>query len=223
MANARAQTVSADPRVLFIARARIHRDAFMSVLEPEVRLRAASASPEDVFEQHRNVDADVVIVDAAEADAAETLGRVVHAMEDVPVIAIGVPPNESTVVACAEAGASALVAEDATATEVIDTVRSIAHARRRDATLVAEILLRRLRLSAQELAGPRGQTLTAREIDVLELVANGLANKEIAAVLSLSVPTVKNHVQSILKKLGVRRRSAAAQWLRRQRLSGGSA
>lgn len=89
-------------------------------------------------------------------------------------------------------------------------------AQRRNATVVAEILLRRVRVSARELSGPRGQVLTRRELDVLELIAGGLANKEIASALTLSVPTIKNHVQSILKKLGVRRRADAALWFQRQ-------
>jgi DNA-binding NarL/FixJ family response regulator len=161
-------------------------------------------------------DADVVVVDVAEAEARETLSKIASAVDDnTPVIAVGVPPVEASVVACAEAGASGLLADDASVADIIEMVTN-AVAQRRNATVVAEILLRRVRVSARELSGPRGQVLTRRELDVLELIAGGLANKEIASALTLSVPTIKNHVQSILKKLGVRRRADAALWFQRQ-------
>ena len=54
-----------------------------------------------------------------------------------------------------------------------------------------------------------GAALTARELDVLRLVARGLANKEIAAALDLSTHTVKYHLAAILAKLGVRSRTEA--------------
>jgi two-component system nitrate/nitrite response regulator NarL len=219
MADTQQETRSAGPHVLFVARARIHRDGFVDALRqhPHRAQGVTAASPDDVMDNSTLLtDADVVVVDVAEAEARETLSKIARAVDDdIPVIAVGVPPVEASVVACAEAGASGLLADDASVADIIETVTN-AVAQRRNATVVAEILLRRVRVSAQELSGPRGQTLTRRELDVLELIADGLANKEIASALTLSVPTIKNHVQSILKKLGVRRRADAALWLRRQ-------
>jgi DNA-binding NarL/FixJ family response regulator len=56
--------------------------------------------------------------------------------------------------------------------------------------------------------------VTSREVDVLALVVEGLSNKEIALRLRIQVPTVKNHVHSILEKLQVRRRGEAASAVR---------
>jgi two-component system, NarL family, nitrate/nitrite response regulator NarL len=62
--------------------------------------------------------------------------------------------------------------------------------------------------------------LTARELDVLRLVEEGLSNKEIAKALSIELATVKNHVHNILEKLNVNRRTEAAARARRHGLPG---
>ena len=76
---------------------------------------------------------------------------------------------------------------------------------------IAAKLFRRVATLAREpRLEPIQETLTARELDVLRLIDEGLSNKEIATALSIELPTVKNHVHSILEKLDVRRRTAAA-------------
>ena len=64
----------------------------------------------------------------------------------------------------------------------------------------------------------RSEELTARELDVLRLLAEGRANKVIAAELSLSERTVRTHVSSILAKLGLNSRTQAALWAVREGL-----
>ncbi len=72
-------------------------------------------------------------------------------------------------------------------------------------------LLRRVGALAAELRGPSpNASLTAREVEVAELLDQGLSNKEIGQRLNIAVPTVKNHVHSILEKLHVHRRAEAA-------------
>jgi DNA-binding NarL/FixJ family response regulator len=66
---------------------------------------------------------------------------------------------------------------------------------------------------------PAPARLTPREAQIVELIDTGLSNKEIAARLSIRVPTVKNHVHNILEKLRVNHRAEAAAYLRRQRAS----
>jgi DNA-binding NarL/FixJ family response regulator len=84
-------------------------------------------------------------------------------------------------------------------------------------------LVRALRGAAEEAAGSsradrRGDgpqpRLTAREREIIELIDEGLSNKEIARALSIEVPTVKNHVHHVLEKLGASRRGQAAARLR---------
>jgi DNA-binding NarL/FixJ family response regulator len=109
------------------------------------------------------------------------------------------------------AGASGFLLKEATADQLIEAVRVIASG---EAILAPSVTRRLLEKMAEESAGDSGQQirelLSAREVDVLLLVARGLSNAEIGATLHLAETTVKSHVQSMLGKLGVRDRLQAA-------------
>ena len=109
------------------------------------------------------------------------------------------------------AGASGFLLKEATADQLIEAVRVIASG---EAILAPSVTRRLLERMAEDSAGDGGQQirdlLSAREVDVLLLVARGLSNAEIGATLCLAETTVKSHVQSMLGKLGVRDRLQAA-------------
>jgi DNA-binding NarL/FixJ family response regulator len=109
------------------------------------------------------------------------------------------------------AGASGFLLKEATADELIEAVRVIASG---EAILAPSVTRRLLETMAEDSAGDGGQQirdlLSAREVDVLLLIARGLSNAEIGAKLHLAETTVKSHVQSMLGKLGVRDRLQAA-------------
>ncbi len=110
------------------------------------------------------------------------------------------------------AGASGFLLKEATADQLIEAVRVIASG---EAILAPSVTRRLLERMAEDSAGGDGgrqirDLLSAREVDVLLLVARGLSNAEIGAKLHLAETTVKSHVQSMLAKLGVRDRLQAA-------------
>jgi DNA-binding NarL/FixJ family response regulator len=111
------------------------------------------------------------------------------------------------------AGASGFLLKEATADQLTEAVRVIASG---EAILAPSVTRRLLETMAKDpgAAGDGGQRirdlLSAREVDVLLLVARGLSNAEIGATLHLAETTVKSHVQSMLGKLGVRDRLQAA-------------
>lgn len=86
--------------------------------------------------------------------------------------------------------------------------------------MAAKLFRRVATLAREPRLEPIQDGLTARELDVLRLIDDGLSNKEIAKALSIELPTVKNHVHSILEKFDVRRRTAAAARARRLGLLG---
>jgi len=109
------------------------------------------------------------------------------------------------------AGASGFLLKEATADQLVEAIRVIASG---EAILAPSVTRRLLETMAEDSAGDGGQQirdlLSAREVDVLLLVARGLSNAEIGATLHLAETTVKSHVQSMLGKLGVRDRLQAA-------------
>jgi DNA-binding NarL/FixJ family response regulator len=109
------------------------------------------------------------------------------------------------------AGASGYLLKDATADQMVEAVRVIAAGEAMLAPAVTRRLLEHMSSAPSYSDGSELRArLSARETDVLLLVARGLSNAEIGAALHLAETTVKTHVQSILAKLGVRDRLQAA-------------
>jgi DNA-binding NarL/FixJ family response regulator len=110
------------------------------------------------------------------------------------------------------AGASGFLLKDVQPAQLVDAIRTIAAG---EALLAPSVTRRLLDRFAQTLPGPTEpapralDALTAREVEVLRLVASGLSNAELAARLFVSEATVKTHVSSILRKLDLRDRVQA--------------
>lgn len=99
-----------------------------------------------------------------------------------------------------QAGAQSYLLKGVSFEELTDAIRTVHAGHRRLPAAVAERLAARL----------AGEELTAREVQVLELIVRGNSNKEIGAALSISEATVKSHINSLLSKLGVTDRTQAA-------------
>jgi DNA-binding NarL/FixJ family response regulator len=125
------------------------------------------------------------------------------------VVAIGVSESEEDVVACAEAGVSGLVSDDATVESLVAACASALRGEASCSPRVTGLLLRRCHVLASA-GGRRGawdrSDLSQRELEVIGLLDLGMTNKDIATQLCIEVATVKNHVHSILGKLQVGRR-----------------
>ncbi len=121
--------------------------------------------------------------------------------------------DEQAMLTAILAGASGYAVKDISGTELVTAVRTVGAGGTLADNRTVEALIGRLRADA-EPAG-RVAALTPRERSVLELLSEGLTNREIGARMSLSENTVKNHVSHVLDKLGVSRRRQAAALLHR--------
>jgi two-component system, NarL family, nitrate/nitrite response regulator NarL len=133
------------------------------------------------------------------------------ARPDLKIVAIEVSDSEQEVVACAEAGVSGFVSRDGS---IPDLVTAIDCAMRNELVCsprIAGMLFRRVAtIGSERSVGLDNSALTRREHEIVSLMTQGLANKEIARQLRIQNATVKNHIHSILAKLQVRRRGEVA-------------
>jgi two-component system, NarL family, nitrate/nitrite response regulator NarL len=152
----------------------------------------------------------VVVVDIGAQGGVEIVRKVRERLPAAKVVAFGVDDSEQEILTCAEAGVAGFVCRDASAAELAAIVRSAVRDEVLCSPKIAASLLRRVASLASRASGAAG-TLTMRERQVLALMRDGLANKQIAAQLSIAEATVKNHVHNVLEKLHVRRRAQAVR------------
>ena len=158
---------------------------------------------------------DVVLMDLQmrPVDGIESTRMVRARYNDVEVVALTSFGEPERVQRALEAGASGYLLKDADADEVTAAIRA-AH---RGELQLDPAVARRLMSTLQE---PRAVSaeLTARELDVVALIGEGKANKEIALQLGIGERTARTHVSNILRKLGLTSRTQLALWAVREQL-----
>ena len=165
-----------------------------------------------------NLKPDVVLLDVRmpECDGIICLGRLVAELPDLPVIMFSSYDNPTYIARVVALGAVGYLLKSASREEIISAIRRAALGE----SLWTRDELRRVTgaLSTPRVAINLEVPLTKRESEVLKQLALGLSNKEIAAALTISYETVKEHVQHILRKVGVSDRTQAAVWAVRKGL-----
>lgn len=157
---------------------------------------------------------DVVLMDLRMPDlhGSEATRAIMKRTPGTAVVALTVLSDDAAVAAALEAGACGFLAKDTPLDAVAVAVRAAAEGVAWLSPRAAEVVLGRLRRAESEHASDvdRAEALSPRELDVLRLIARGMENAEIADELQISRRTAKNHVSSILAKLGVPSRVQAA-------------
>jgi NarL family two-component system response regulator LiaR len=156
---------------------------------------------------------DVVLMDLqiAEVPGSQAMRMIVERRPSVRVIAMSVLARDEDVTGAVQAGASGYLGKDAPVGELVSAIRAAARGAAWLSPRAAEVVLGLLRQAeAPEPERASVEELSPRELDVLRLIARGLENAEIARELNISPWTAKNHVSSILTKLGLPSRVQAA-------------
>jgi two-component system NarL family response regulator len=160
------------------------------------------------------LDPDVVLMDLQLPDLSgtEATREILQNRPSARVLVLTVAAGEADVTAAVQAGACGFLAKDTPLDDVVAAVRAAAHGAAWLSPLAADAVLGRLRLSQGEpdLGASQTAELSPRQLEVLRLIARGMENSEIAAELEISPRTAKNHVSSILEKLGLSNRIQAA-------------
>jgi DNA-binding NarL/FixJ family response regulator len=196
---------------------RLMRDGLTAMIktQPGFKVLAASADVDEALKKVREAKPDVVLLDLGLADTdSVTLTATIHT--EVPaarVIVMGLLPLQEDVAHYVQAGASGFIMKDTSFDEFFATIRAVADGK--------EVLPKALTTSlfsqiARNAAGGNkarvleAVRLTKRERQVIDLLGEGLSNKEIGTRLHIAVHTVKSHVHNVLEKLALRSRLEVA-------------
>lgn len=215
--------------VLLADDAAMVRAGFAALLDaqPDVRVIGQATTGLDAVAQAARLRPDVILMDVRmpEMDGIEATRRI-----GAPSFPVSPPPRilmlttfdiDDYVFRALEAGVSGFLLKDSDPDEILRAVRHIADGHGTlDHTLTRRIVdeyVQRRRL--QPVTATRAtETLTARERDILLLLAQGMSNEQIAGELFVEVATVKSHLARLLPKLGVQSRLQAAVWAYQNRV-----
>lgn len=186
------------------------RDGLAAVLgtQPDFEVISEVSNGREVVEQTLALKPDVVLLDLEmpEMDGVETLKALRQMSAEVKAIVFTAFDTDERILSAVQAGAQGYLLKGAPREELFKAVRVVNAGGSLLEPVVASKLLRQV---SEAEAKPKADPLTPREVEVLELVAQGLQNKEIAAALIISERTVKFHVSSIMGKLGAGNRTEA--------------
>ena len=205
--------------VVIVDDARLNRECLAAQLAANgIATATAWDLPSLLSEVDRAVpDAILLNIDTPDSSTLLQLGLDLDRRARVIVYGLSID-RESEIVSCAEAGVAGLHMRTESFEHLLTLTRNSSGGRAQCSPEVSSILLRRVYAFAAQ-ANPDATTdvLTRREIEILELIEQGLTNQQIASRLSLTLHTVKNHVHNLLSKLGVASRAEAVTVFRASR------
>ena len=203
--------------LLIVTPIKLYRDGIAHFLgsSNEVCVLGTADESTDTVSLARELVPNVILLDMALDDSRAMARAMRAAVPQAMIVALAIPESEGYVVSCAEAGISAYVPRDGSLDELLSTILRAADGEAVCPPQIAGGLFRRVATLASQREPPPPAVrpvarLTAREAEVMALIDDGLSNQQIARRLCIEVPTVKNHVHSILDKLGASSRSEAA-------------
>ncbi len=215
-----ATTNGAVIRLLVVDDCRLQRDALARVLHSEPWVAGIETAPDcaSALRHPIGFPPTITLLNMTMAQSLDSLRTLAHSGRKARVVSMGVSEDEGEIIACAEAGAAGYLLRADPLSQLQAVIQCVAKGEALCSPRVAATLLGRVTMLAAERGGHGGfAQLTAREYEVLTLLEDDLSNREIADRLCIEVRTVKNHVHSILDKLGVDRRGRAAARLRAER------
>jgi len=189
-------------RVMVVENHQVVSDGLVALVsdQPDMVMIGTAGSVAEAIAQAGELAPDIVLLDFRLPDGtgAEAGMRIRELLSKTRLIFLSRDDSEAAQVAAIEAGASAFVHKSRAADEVIETIRLVSQGQNLiTPRTIATLLNKRKTMSAQL------QSLTPRERDVLRRVAAGVSSRDIARELGISYTTVRTHIRSLGRKLGV--------------------
>ncbi|MGD2049082.1 MAG: response regulator transcription factor [Chloroflexota bacterium] len=209
-------------RILIVHPTRLVCSLYASVFDdkPNMEVVAQATTINEAFKQIETCDCNIILVSVALPDngALELTKEVAQKYPTIKVLVVGLPESKNAVLQYVMAGASGYVFQDVSVENLFKHIQAAQEDKALISPTMASAFMDHIaelaHISARPYLEPEAYTeLTPRELEVLELIGQGLTNQEIADKLYIEVGTVKNHVHNILKKLDVSSREDAAAHL----------
>ncbi len=210
-------------RVLVVDDHTLFRRGLVGLLEsqPDLRIVGEAATGREAEERARELMPDVILMDVLmpDGDGLETTRRIKELLPYVRIVILSASDEDRDLFEAIKSGAQGYLLKKIEPEALFNTLRGVMRGEAPMSHSMATKLLGEFSRLARGAPAARGLDLSAREREVLELIARGKSNKEIAAALSIAENTVKNHLKNILEKLHLENRVQAAVFALRRGLA----
>jgi DNA-binding NarL/FixJ family response regulator len=190
-------------RIMIVDDHPIVRQGFAGMIatEPNMQVVAEAKDGEQAVELFRKHRPDITLMDLRMPGmtGVQAIAEIRKEFPNSRIIVLTTYDGDEDIYRALQAGAQGYLLKDMYCDQILDAINTVYSGRRSIPSQVADRLAERI----------GGQDLTARELEVLDLIAKGNSNKVVASILSITEPTVKGHVSNILSKLGAGDRTQA--------------
>lgn len=211
-----AHGVTGSVPIVLVEDIRLLRDSMAAMLRAEgLRVVAAIRSGEEAIRKILSIQPRIVLLDSTLGDheGPRLAKAVTTSAPETRVVVMDMVPSQPDVIDFIRAGARGFILRDATAADIVATLRAVASGLAILPPRLAGVLFSYVAGSGAPAREANGASrLTHREREIVELIADGSTNKEIACRLNIAVHTVKSHVHSVLEKLTLHSRLQIATY-----------
>jgi two-component system response regulator NreC len=196
-------------RVILVEDHKLVRDGIRAIIERngEFRVVGEADNSAEALRIARSVPSDLALVDIGLPDLSgiEVTREILRQVSGIRVIVISVYDDGETIFAALRSGAQGFVLKKGSASELMEALRTVARGGTYFSSQVSDQVMDRIRRDDTDSMKSRPilSKLTAREMEILRLVAAGKSSKEIAVILDLAVETIRSYRKAMMRKLGV--------------------
>jgi DNA-binding NarL/FixJ family response regulator len=206
-------------RLLLIEDNRLLRDGIYSILKPhkDIVILAASADAKNTLIKIKELKPNIVLLDLGlrSQNSLQVVELVKKDFPEAKIIVMDLAPVQSDILQFVKAGANGFILKDASLKDFLATIRTVSEG----ATVLPPLLIDSLFSQIIDHAIKDGKTklkqavkMTKREKEVIELLSDGMSNKEIGHKIHISTYTVKSHIHNIMEKLALHTRLEIANY-----------
>jgi DNA-binding NarL/FixJ family response regulator len=215
-------------RILLVDDHALIRVGMRSIIEgePDMDIVGEAADPRSALEAALETTPDIILMDLSlpAPGGIEATQRIKRELPSCGIIVLAVDEDEDALFEAIKAGAAAFILKDVGPDDLVTIIRRVSDGEFliNDKVFAKPAVASRVLKEFRELAvygqeaAPIFAPLSPREVEILDNIAQGMTNKQVAYALSISEQTVKNHMSSILRKLSVNDRTQAVVYAMRQ-------